>query len=140
MPEFHHYTFTDDEQIIFGPARRAREMMLGVNRDEAPGEITHTHMRKIAVTNQRIVIEKPDACITIPNKDVQLITIQRNAEDRETLSSFTILEAKSRNGQKVRLLIPGISAEKIDLLHTTFPNARVDDQKGMISRFLRWLG
>ena len=140
MPEFKQYHFSDDEEIVFGPARKAEETRLGVNREGQPGEVTHTQMRKVAITNQRIVIEKPGACITIPNKDVRLVSIQQLTSDDPALSSFTILDAKSRNGQTVKLLIPGVPVEKIELLRSTFPNATIDDQKGLVGRILRWLG
>ena len=139
MGEF-HYKFIEGERIVFGPARKAAESTLGVERDQAPGEITHTSMRKVAITNQRIVIERPDACITIPNKDVRRVWIQQMGESKAALNSFTILQAQSRNGQIVKLVIPGIPPEKIDLLKSTFPNASIDAQKGLLARLLRWLG
>ena len=140
MPDFHIFQFHEGEEIVFGPARRADETPLGVNREDSPGEVTHTEMRKVAITNQRIVVEKPGSCITIPNKDVLLVSIKEVGKADEDLGSFTIMHAQSRNGQKARLEIPGVPYEKLPLLRTTFPNAKIDDQKGLVGRILRWLG
>lgn len=131
MNTFHHYQLSSQEEILFGPAQKIKESTLGYQSVARANSVTHEQLRTVAITNERIVIETGDACITVPNKDVVYLIIKKNKRHKTAMKSFNLVQAYSRGGRKVQLNIPGINTNKEILLSEIFPNATIQENKGL---------
>ena len=65
----------EDEEILFGPIRKASTTNLVVKSEDNPQEATHTSFRTVWITNQRVIIKSGESAITFPNGDVRTILI-----------------------------------------------------------------
>ncbi|MEK6221906.1 MAG: hypothetical protein N2D54_06625 [Chloroflexota bacterium] len=136
-----HLTKLDeDEEIIFGPARRAVTSPLSVKSILDSKRLTHTNMRTVCITNKRIVVEYSESHLHFPNDDVQSVTIdiRKNKKDQEV--SFNILQVRTKRGQIIKLDIPGILNIKKNLLAEIFPHAKIRSPKGLAGLLIKVFG
>lgn len=138
--KLHLTTLQDGEEIVFGPAQQAHDSTLSVKAEDDPQRMTHTSFRTVCVTNQRIIIETGDSHIHFPNNDVQQIIINRNRNKKKEVVSFNLMKARTGSGKMIKLEIPGLLAESETLIAKTFPNAVIEEEKGLTKFLGRILG
>lgn len=127
MNSFHITKFNEGEEIVFGPVQTAHDSALGVHKDDNAAEITHTALRRVCVTNQRVVIENGDSSITLPNVDIRQVIVKHNRAISGA-SSFTLLYVRSRSGLRVRLDMPSLRLRREKELEDLFPNAEIKEE------------
>ena len=128
MHGFRKAHLEENEDIVFGPAISAETSKLLVEAQEADreGQATHTALRRVAVTNKRVVVEDGDTCIFMPNHAVTNIVVKRAAE-----GEWSLLRVENDRGQRIRLDIPQLNADDEAQLPLTFPNAKLQENKGL---------
>ena len=131
MTGLHMTKLAEGEEILFGPARKATTTNLTVKSEDKNGEVTHTSLRTICITNQRVIIEAGDSAINYPNNDVRTILINLRKDKKKKPVSFNILQIRTGRGNTVKIEIPGVNIEKLVLLRQVFPNATVSESRGM---------
>jgi hypothetical protein len=141
MSRLLHLTKLDeDEEIIFGPARRAVTSPLSVKSIMDSKRLTHTNMRTVCITNKRIVVEFGESHLHFPNRDVQSVTIDNRKNKKAEEISFNILQARTKRGQIIKLDIPGILNNKKNLLSETFPSAKIRSPRGLAGFLIKVFG
>ncbi|KAA3642939.1 MAG: hypothetical protein DWQ07_20670 [Chloroflexi bacterium] len=128
MHGFRKAKFEDNEEVVFGPAISTENSKLFVDAQDPgrEGEATHTVLRRVAVTNKRVVVEDGDTCILMPNHAVKNIVVKRAVE-----GEWTLLRVENDRGQRIRLEIPQLNANDEIQLAQTFPNAKLQENKGL---------
>jgi len=140
MTGLHTIKLAEDEEILFGPSRRASTTNLTVKSEHEPGEVTHTTFRTVCITNQRVIIESGDSALTYPNSDIEKVIIKRITGKKKKITSFNILQIRTCRGNTVKIEIPGVGTEKESLLAQTFPNASITESRGLNGFLDRVLG
>lgn len=130
----------DGEEIIFGPASQVQESTLSVKAEDDSKRMTHTSFRTVCVTNKRIIIETGDSHIHFPNNDIKRIIINRNLNKKKEIVSFNLMKAKTKKGNLVKLEIPNILTKNETLMAETFPNAVIEEERGLAKFLGRLLG
>lgn len=123
-----HTKFEPDEEIVYGPL--STPSVLGNKAKHGLEQITVTSresMRKVAVTNQRVIVEVGSRVITIPNHSVESVFIKRQ-EDERGIKSLTLNQVDCSTGQSVKLNIPNLKPEDETLLRKTFRNAEIKEK------------
>lgn len=130
MESLRQTKFAEGEKIVFGPARTADTSALGVASHDRPGDATHTSIRTVCVTNQRVIVESGDSSITVPTKDIQTVLVKRITKGGR-LISINLMAVSSKHGRKVQLDIPALEPQREPELQKTFPNAEIKERKGL---------
>ena len=125
----------EGEEILFGPSRRASTSNLSVKSEHRPGDATHTTFRTVCITNKRVIIEAGDSALVYPTEDVHAVFIKRIRDKKKQVTSFNIMEIRTKRGNAVKIEIPGVSAEKEALLSQLFQNAKIAE-KSKLNGFL----
>jgi hypothetical protein len=139
MSILHMTKLEEGEEILFGPSRRATTSNLLVKSENDPNDATHTTFRTVCITSQRVIIESGDSALAYPNLDIQTIIIKRIKDKKKRVTSFNILEIRTRRGNAVKIEIPGVGIEKEEVLTRIFPNARITEKSklgGFLDRVL----
>lgn len=132
MPNKLHLTdLHEDEKIIFGPVKQVRDSALGVKDEDDPHTVSHKSLRTVCVTNQRIIIENGDSHIHFPNIDIRHIIINRSKAKKNQAASINLIKAMTNSGNTIKLHIPDVQIENETLLGETFPNAAINEEKGL---------
>jgi len=128
MHGFRKAKFEENEEVVFGPAITAEtsKLLVEAQAEDREGQATHTALRRVAVTTKRVIVEDGDACILMPNHAVTIIVVKRTAEN-----GWTLLRVENKRGQRIRLEIPQLTAQDEAQLALTFPNARLQENKGL---------
>lgn len=129
----------EDEKVLFGPVRKASTTNLVVKSEDNPQEATHTSFRTVWITNQRVIIKSGESAITFPNGDVRTILINRPKKKGQE-DYFNLLKLKTVKGRTVDIDLPGVENEKEALLKEIFPNADIEESKGVSGWLDRLLG
>ena len=137
MKRFRIAKALEGEEIVFGPVRSTKDSSLPVHVEENHEEITHTSFRTVAVTNQRVVVEEGDSCITIPNVDITAIVIKHH-NPKSGKASISLVAVESKSGLHVRLNMPNLPHDCEHDLMAIFPNASFKEQMGVL-RLLKGL-
>lgn len=130
----------EDEEILFGPSRRASKSNLSVKSENKPGDATYTTFRTVCITNKRVIIEAGDSALTYPTQDVNTVIIKRIHDKKKQVTSFNIMELRTKRGNAVKIEIPGVKAEKEVVLTQLFPNAKITEKSRLGGFFDRILG
>jgi len=129
----------EDEEILFGPSRKASKSNLTVKSEINPGKVTHTTFRTVCITNKRVIIEAGDSALTYPTADVQTVIVKRFRDKKKQVTSFNIVEIRTNRGNAVKIEIPGVGADKEEVLAQLFQNAKITEKSklsGFLDRFL----
>jgi hypothetical protein len=129
----------EDEEILFGPIRKASTTNLVVKSEDNPQEATHTSFRTVWITNHRVIIKSGESALTYPNVDVTTILINRPKKKGQE-DCFNLLKLKTEKGRTVDIELPGVENEKEALLKEIFPNAHIEESKGVSGWLDRLLG
>ncbi|MGD8454991.1 MAG: hypothetical protein PVF83_01310 [Anaerolineales bacterium] len=135
MSILHMTKLEEGEEILFGPSRKASKSNLTVKSEINPEDATHTTFRTVCITNKRVIIEAGDSALAYPTDDVQRVVVKRNRDKKKQVTSFNIMEIRTNRGNAVKIEIPGVSAEKEDILSQLFPNAKITE-KSKLNVFL----
>ena len=130
---------SEDEKVLFGPVRRASTTNLVVKSEDNPQEATHTSFRTVWITNKRVIIKSGESALTYPNRDVQTIVINRSKKKGQE-HCFNLLKLKTEKGRTVDIELPGVENEKEIVLKEAFPNAVIEESKGVGGWLDRVLG
>jgi hypothetical protein len=139
MSILHMTKLEEDEEILFGPSRKASNSNLSVKSESNPGDATHTTFRTVCITNKRVIVESGDSTLTFPTHDVQTVIIKRNLDKKKHVTSFNIREIRTKRGNAVKIEIPGVSIEKEGILNQLFHNAKIAEKSklgGFLDRVL----
>ena len=139
MPELHMIQLDNDENIVFGPSRKAKDSTLTVKSEKVPLGATHTSFRTVCITNSRIIVESGDSAIQYPNNDISSIHINRSRKGEKN-SFFNILKIKTKSGNSINIEIVGIEDAREGELSALFPNARIINMRGVFGILERFLG
>jgi hypothetical protein len=129
----------EGEEILFGPSRRATTSNLLVKSENNPNDATHTTFRTVCITNRRVIIESGDSTLAYPNLDIQTVIIKRIKDKKKRVTSFNILDIRTKRGNAVKIEIPGVGIEKEEVLTRIFPNAHITEKSklgGFLDRVL----
>lgn len=138
--QLHLTDLQEDEKIIFGPVKQVQQSSLGVKSEDDPKTITHRSLRIVCVTNQRIIIENGDSHIHYPVKDIRRVLINRRKNKKNNISYININKALTSRGNMIKLDIPDIKGIDEVLVNKTFPNAVIEEEKGLVKFLGKLLG
>ena len=91
--------------------------------------------RTVCSTNKRVIIEAGDSALVYATEDVHAAFIKPSRDKKKKVTSFNIMEIRTKRGNAVKIEIPGVSAEKEALLSQLFQNAKIAE-KSKLNGFL----